>query len=347
MVSTFPAVRGSRAAVALDRNEMPFPVPVPVRRAARDGIGKISMYPSTDALRLRRELASRYGVSPDWFVAGAGSVNVIAQVMMAVGPGHMITPWPGFEAIPQLATGRGFAVTFTGLNPVTGACDLAELSTAVRPTTTLIIICTPHSPTGGALTHSDLAEFLATISPHTTVLIDQAYAEFDDQADPPRPVELVTSHPRTVVTRTFSKAYGLAGLRVGYGLANPDLVTTVAASAVPYTVTAAAEAAAVEALCRPADLAATVARVRTERAGLAQALAARGVQVVVGHGNFVWIPRDEKVPELVEHLASAGILVKGYPGDGIRISVGTRDDTVRLARAWPDSSRADPPAVRG
>jgi histidinol-phosphate aminotransferase len=347
VVSVFPAVNGSRTAVALDGNEMPLPVPTAVRRAARAALAEISMYPGPGAPRLRQILADRYDVSPDWLVVGAGSVDVIAQVMTSVGPGHMVTPWPGFEAVPQLAAGRGLSITFTGLDGVTGACDLAAARVAVRPSTSLIIICTPHSPTGGTLTHSSLTEFLAEIPPHTTVLIDQAYAEFASHPDPPRPVELATSHPRAMVTRTFSKAYGLAGLRVGYGLANPGLVSSIAASAVPYTVTAAAEAAAVEALRRPSDLAATVARIRAERARLAQALAVRGAEVVVGHGNFVWLPRGDGVSEVVEHLASAGFLVKGYPGDGIRVSVGTREDTVRLARAWPDRSRACPPAAPG
>lgn len=348
VVSAFPTVNAPRAAVvALHRNEMPFEVPTPVRRAARAAIAEITAYPSLDAPRLRQELARRYAVSPGWFVAGAGSVAVIAQVMTAVGGGHMVTPWPGFEAVPPLAASRGFTATFTGLDGVTGACDLAAVRAALRPTTTLVIICTPHSPTGGALTHSDLAEFLAEISPRTTVLIDQAYAEFAAHPDPPRPVELVTSHPRTIVTRTFSKAYGLAGLRVGYGLATPDLVSAIAASAVPFAVTTAAEAAAVEALRRPADLAATVARVRAERARLAEALTVRDIEVVVGHGNFVWLPRTEAVARVVENLACAGFLVKGYPGDGIRVSVGTREDTDRLARAWPDPRTADAPAVSG
>lgn len=327
-------------AAMLDRNELPYPPHETVSAAARDALAFAQAYPSWDAVGLRRELAKRHGVDPDWLVAAAGSVAVIAQAMAVAGPGELILPWPSFDAFPPLAGARGLRPVLTGIR-ADGACDPSAVRAALTDRTSMILICTPNSPTGGVLGRDELGPLLDRLPGHILVLIDQAYAEFADQPDPPCLAELATAHPRTLITRTFSKAYGLAGLRVGYGLARPELCEAIAAAGVPYAVTAAAEAAAIRTLRQPEHLRATVAKVRVERARLARALRELGTNVIAGHGNFIWVPQVNDVPGTVDRLAAAGVQVKGYPGHGIRISVGTSTDTDILLHAWSHTQVQD------
>lgn len=331
-------VVGNPPPLVADRNELRHPGSRAVLAAALDGLADPGAYPSWDAPALRAELAGHWAAEPEWFVAGGGSVDVLARAFTLVAGGRLVLPWPSFDALPPLAGARGLSVARTRLR-ADGAVDLAEVGRAVDATTSLIMVCTPNSPTGGSLTHRELVEFLAGLPAGVLVVIDQAYAEFADHPDPPRPVELVAAHPGVLVTRTFSKAYGLAGLRVGYGLALPALAARLAAAGCPFTVTSAAERAAITALGRPLDLARAVHAVNAERARLALGLRARGVPVVAGHGNFVWVPEPDPEPTSAR-LARAGVRVKVYPGHGIRVSVGTASDTDRLVRDWPSRPSA-------
>ncbi|WP_051342285.1 pyridoxal phosphate-dependent aminotransferase [Pseudonocardia spinosispora] len=319
----------------LNRNELRTPWPDTVVEAALRGLEHAQGYPGWDAAGLRSELAHHYSTTTDHVVAAAGSAAVIAQAMLVARAGELVLPWPSFEALPGLASARGLTVRLTELRASDGAVDLDAVLAALNPSTSMILICTPNSPTGGGLRHRELVEFLAFVPESVLVLIDQAYAEFADHPDPPRPIDLTAVHPGVLVTRTFSKAYGLAGLRVGYGLARPDLTSRVELAGVPYAISAAAEGAAIEALRQPEALRAAVRRVRAERTTLADGLRDHHLQVRTGHGNFVWLPMPAQVPEVVQTLAARGVLVKGYPGHGIRISVGTEQDTDDLLHRWP------------
>lgn len=308
----------------MDRNELPYSPSLPVARAAESMIRRGHQYPSYDAMPLRRALAGRLGVEPACIVAASGSITVIQQAMLVAQPGELIISTPGFDAFPPLGAALNLKVVSTGVR-ADGSANLAEMRARVNRATRMIIICTPHSPTGGILEHRELAGFLAALPKHVLVLIDEAYGEFVDESESARAVELARADPRVIVTRTFSKAYGLAGLRVGYGVARPELAEQLRDVGVPYSVSSAAEEAALEALNQPAQLRSNVRRVICARAELATGLRELGIDVREGHGNFVWLPMSgDAAPRMASCLAEAGVLVKPYGGYGLRISVGTQ-----------------------
>ncbi|GAA5159605.1 histidinol-phosphate transaminase [Pseudonocardia eucalypti] len=318
----------------LDRNELPYAPPEGVRATAGGAIEDVRRYPSWDALELRTAIAEQYCVEPDWVVAASGSISVIQQAMLAAGPGEVIFSWPSFDAFPPLAAALRMRANFATLE-ADGSCDLEDMRTRINANTRLIIVCTPNTPTGGAVRRRDLQEFVAAVPPEVIVLVDGAYAEFVSDIDAVIGPDLVHGHPNVIITRTFSKAYALAGLRVGYGIAQPALAQAVARTGVPYALTNPAEAAALEALGRSDHMRRNVVRVNSERSRMAAGLAGLGVEVVTGHGNFVWLPLPERAELVAAALARAGIMVKPYPQLGIRISVGTAEGTDRLLSSWP------------
>lgn len=321
----------------LHQNELPYrPEDSVVSRAARS-LTEAHRYPSRDAGELRGAIAARFAVDPDWVVAASGSISVIQQAMIAAGPGRLLLPWPSFDAFPPLGSALRMNVRFVGLAP-DGACDLVALKRMVGPATRMVIVCTPNTPTGGVVTQHDLLRFLDAVPENVIVLVDQAYAEFAEPAGPQSVVDLVRRHPGVVVTRTFSKAYGLAGMRVGYGIAQPALAEAITSAGVPYPLTRAAEAAALVALGDQQRLRRNIRRNARERARLTAGLRALDVEVLDGHGNFVWLPMTARAANIGTQLAEAGLLVKTYPGAGIRITIGTPAQTDRLLAAWPQVS---------
>jgi histidinol-phosphate aminotransferase len=331
------AVQPTLTQTHLDYNELPTPIPDAVSRSAARATLRSNRYPSVDSAELRREIANVHGVDPSWVVTAAGSVSLIAQILHLVRVGQFVLPWPSFDAYPMLATQRGHSVVHTALENE-GAADLDAALASVTDQTSLIAICNPNSPTGAVVKDASLRTFLRQLPDHILVLIDEAYAEFIDDSTAARGIRIAAEDPRVVVTRTFSKAYGLAGLRVGYAVAQPPLVQRIATMGVPYAVSAPAEAAAIEALRNPARMRQTVAEISMERARLAQALRERGHRTHEGQANFIWVPSGAATEGIARHLAEAGIMVKAYPGLGLRITVGSKGDTDQLLTHWPDDT---------
>ncbi|WP_345607684.1 pyridoxal phosphate-dependent aminotransferase [Pseudonocardia adelaidensis] len=321
----------------MDRNEMPFPPEGEVVRAASAALLTSNRYPSWDAAGLRSLLAESFAVSPDWVAVGSGSISVIQQAMIAAGPGELLLPWPTFEGIPMLASALRMDLRRTGLRP-DGSCDIAEMTAQITPATRMVVVCTPNTPTGGIVRHDELAEFVAGVPRDVLVLVDEAYVEFVTAPDVARSLDLVRAHPNVLMTRTFSKAYGLAGFRVGYGIAQPALAGPIRAAGIPFTLSAAAEAAAMRALRSRAVMEARVRSINAERLRLTTALRALGLEVADGHGNFVWLAHPGDSDAIAGELAASAVLVKAYSGHGIRISVGTGADTARLLSVWPTRS---------
>jgi histidinol-phosphate aminotransferase len=319
----------------MHRNELPYPPPPAVLTAAERELAGVHRYPALQPAALGSALAGHFGVPPDWVVTGAGSVGVIGYALMVADAGELVLPWPSFEAYPAMAAAHRHTVRPTRLRP-DGGCDLRDVWAAVTGATTVVVVCTPNPPTGGVVAHAELAELVARLPERVLVIVDEAYAEFVDDRHAARGPDLVRAYPNVVMTRTFSKAYGLAGLRVGYGLAQPALAAALNRVALPFAVSTIAETAAVEALRRPGRLRADIAAIRAERARLTAALRARGVPVTDSQANFVWAPLGARAERVAEHLARAGILVKAYPDQGVRITVGDGRDTDRLLAAWPE-----------
>jgi histidinol-phosphate aminotransferase len=323
-----------QVALHLHRNEHPGPVPATVAAAAARALESPHRYPSPDTAALRGALAAHYGLDPSWIVAGAGSVAVISQVLQVAPAGEVLLPWPSFEAYPALVAAHRHAVVPTPLTP-RGSADLDAIRAALSARSSVVVVCSPNTPTGGTVTHRALRGLLAELPPGALLLLDEAYAEYADDPDAANGLRAVADDPRVVVTRTFSKAYGLAGLRVGYGIAQPPLAGRIAAVGMPFAVNAPAEAAAIAALQHTAQMRRAVDRIRAERTRMAGELRARGIPVLEGEANFVWLPLEDGTEPVVAHLAAAGVAVKAYPRTGIRITVGTGQDTDHLLAAWP------------
>jgi len=317
----------------LNYNELPFSPTDVVVRAAQKYCSDTNRYPEVDSRTLRQALADHHDVPLDWVATGAGTAVVIHQIMIASGQGDIAFAWPSFDAFPPMAAGLRMQAHLTATT-ADGACDLGELLRAITPQTTMVIVCTPNSPTGGIVRHDELVEFLQAVPSHVTVLIDEAYYEFAQDSDVPRSLELVRQYPNVVMSRTFSKAYGLAGFRVGYAIAQPSLAERIRQAGVPFAIPVPAQMAALEVLQHPADTQRRVATILRERARLAEVLRAQGAPVVVGHGNFVWLPLGKDTSKIGDDLLRRGVAVKIYDGLGLRVTVGTSHENDMFIAAW-------------
>jgi len=328
------AAPGGPPAYKLSSNELPFgPLPS-VERALAALLGSVNLYPDFSGAALVGRLAARHEVDPAQVVLGAGSVEVVSQLVRALaGPGdEVVFAWRSFEAYPLLVAGAGATPVAVPLAPGL-AHDLDAMLAAITPRTRLVLVCTPNNPTGGVVGHAALAGFLDRVPDDVVVLVDEAYVEFVTDPGAARGEELFARYPNVVVARTFSKAYGLAGLRVGYGLAPADLAAAMRVLAVPFGVTALAQAAAVASLDAASELDARLGPVIAERTRVLAALRAAGHDVADTQANFVWLPLGARTAEVAEHLAAHGVLVRPFTGEGLRVTVGSpeADDALLLA----------------
>lgn len=320
-----------RKPVQLKLNELPFPPITEIAEAAIDAVKHGNRYPEFDSSVLRTAIAKHAGVPFDWVAVGTGSAGVIQQIAIASGLGEIAFGWPSFDAFPEIAKGMRMPVRKVPLK--NHAVDLDALRKVLTPQTTVVIICTPNTPTGGIIKHEDLAAFMQKVPKHVVVIIDEAYGEFVRDPDAVRALEFVREFPNAVITRTFSKAYGLAGFRVGYAIAQPELAQDIRQAGIFFAVPLPAQAAALEALKHTKEAMARVEAVIAERGRLAQGLKELGMPVHEGHANFVWLPLGERADALVEMLANNGVLVKLFPGEGVRITIGTPEETDELIAA--------------
>jgi histidinol-phosphate aminotransferase len=317
----------------LHLNELPFAPSAQVLQPSQDAIQHVNRYPEWDGMMLRSALAEHWGVKPEWvIVSGGGSIGVIQQTMVASGHGAIAYGWPSFEPFDMAANALGKPIIHVDLKD--HACDLDALASAMTSDTSMVIVCTPNAPTGGVIKWTDLAGFLEKVSSDTIVLIDEAYGEFADAEASIDSLLFVQKYPNVMLTRTFSKAYGLAGMRVGYGIAQPELAARIMQAGLPFPVSVPFATAALGALHDQQTLQRNVREVGTERARLAARLRELGAEVVEGYGNFVWLPLGKLADKVALVLKNEGVLVKPVMPHGVRISIGTREDTDNLCRAW-------------
>ncbi|MFT4287144.1 histidinol-phosphate transaminase [Nocardioides sp.] len=328
-----PAPQG---AFKLSANENPYP-PLPgVLAATTATLDALNRYPDMGATALYDALAARFGVATDRLALGTGSVSLIYQLLAAFcEPGdEVVYAWRSFEAYP-------IAVTVAGARsvqvPLTADArhDLPAMAAAVTDRTKVLLVCTPNNPTGPALTHTELAGFLGTVPAHVLVVVDEAYLEFVRMADPVDGLALARDFPHVVLTRTFSKAYGLAALRVGYAISTPEIAGALRAVALPFGVSTAGQAAAVASLAAEAELLARVDALVAERDRVLAGVRAAGWSVPEAQGNFVWLP-TVRVSELAAAAAELGLVVRPL-GDGVRASIGepeAGDLLIKLAESF-------------
>ncbi len=338
------AEHGLDSAVKLASNESPFgPLPGVAEAVARatDGSGR---YPDHLATVLRETLAGRHGVAPDQVAVGCGSVGMLQQLLLAfAGPGdEVLFPWPSFIAYPQFTLLAGATVTEAPLSA--WATDVDALLDRLTPRTTMALIANPNNPTSTALRTDALVRFVEAMPPNVLVVIDEAYREYVTDPDVPDATEQFRDRPGVAVLRTFSKAWALAGLRVGYLVGDPAVVRAADATLTPFSVSTAAQAAALAALEQGDEVARRAAVVVAERTRVSDALADRGLAVPESQGNFVWLPAGPASIQLADAMERRGVVTRPFP-TGIRVTIGTAEDNLRFLKAL-EGALDEVPAAR-
>jgi histidinol-phosphate aminotransferase len=321
----------------LASNESPYePVPEVVEAVRRAAAG-VNRYPDPSAGRLRRALADRYEVPVAKIAVGNGSCEILLAAAAALlEPGtRVVYAWPSFSMYPHLAAITGAEETRVPLAPG-DVHDLEALRLAIDDDTRLVLVCNPNNPTGTHVRSAELADFLEKVPQRVLVVLDEAYVEFQVVEDPDTTVELAARFPNVALLRTFSKVYGLAGLRVGYGIGPEEFRVAVDRVRQPFAVNRLAQAAATEALRHQDDVARRVERNAAERLWLADELAELGLEGPESQANFFWLPlpRDVEERAVVAELHRRGIAVRAGTGLGgpghLRVSYGTHNENERL-----------------
>jgi histidinol-phosphate aminotransferase len=319
----------------LASNESCFaPLPV-VADAARRALTGANRYPDPSYSPLRTALADRYGIPPARIALGNGSCDILLAAGEALlEPGaEVVYAWPSFSVYPHLAAASGARAIEVPLD-ADDRHDLDALAAEITAATRLVLVCNPNNPTSTSVPLAEVEAFLDAVPPYVCVILDEAYAEFSlALGDTYASVELLKNRPNVAVLRTFSKAWGLAGLRVGYLIAeDPAVADAVRRTHVPFSVSMLAQAAAVAALASDEEVRRRCAAVTAERERLTAALRERGLDVADSQANFVWLPLGERTAEVAAALEGRAVITRPFPGDGIRVTVGApEEDDVFLA----------------
>lgn len=319
-------------AFKLSSNENPFD-PLPGVVEALASATSVNRYPDATAARLRERLGARFGVAPDAVHVAAGSVSILSQLIVAAaGPGdEVVYAWRSFEAYPMLVRIAGATAVEVPLTE-DARHDLPAMAARITDRTRVVIVCTPNNPTGTIITHDELAAFLDAVPSDVLVILDEAYAEFvtdPDAVDGMRVLGLL-DRPNVVALRTFSKAFGLAGLRIGYAIGHPRVLDAARSTGIPLSVTAQAEVAALASLDAESELLERVREIAARRDQLAAGLREAGWHVPEAQGNFVWLPAGEHAAEIAAAFEDEGLIVRPFAGDGVRISVGEAESVEKI-----------------
>jgi histidinol-phosphate aminotransferase len=324
----------------LASNESPFPPHPAVIEAIERAAPAMNRYPDPGATLLRRRLAERYEVEPGNVSLGNGSCEILLAAAAALcEPGaEVVYAWPSFSIYPYMAPLSGAREIRVPLGEGY-VHDLEAMLTEVTAATQLLVVCNPNNPTGTFIPSGPIAEFCEQVPDHVTVILDEAYVEFQQSDDPDATVDLLRDFPNLVLLRTFSKCYGLAGLRVGYGLGSAAFRAAVDAVRQPFDVNAIAQAAAAEAIRHSDDVSRRVEQTIVERVRVEDGLAELGLTTAPTEANFSWVslggPEEEAAA--VAALSERGVHVRagtplGSPGH-IRVSYGTREENERFLAA--------------
>jgi len=325
--------------IKLASNESPWgPHPAVLETIREAAIGS-NRYPDQYAALLRRRLADRFEVEPGGIAVANGSCEILLAAALALcEPGaEIVYAWPSFSMYPQLAPLAGAREVRVPLDDAYRH-DLDAMAAEVTAATQLVLVCNPNNPTGTCLPPDAIAAFLDSVPAHVTVILDEAYVEMQVLDHPDATVDLLSDHPNLVLLRTFSKVYGLAGLRCGYGLGPARFRAAVDAVRQPFSVNLLAQAAGAEALLHGDDVDSRVERTIAERVAVEEELHDLGLRTADTQTNFSWIElgdRDEE--EIVEGLGRRGIIVRagtplGGPGH-IRVTYGTAAENRRFLDA--------------
>ena len=312
--------------------------PLPsVRAAIATAVDNLNRYPDNGYVELKERLAKHVNFAPEHISVGCGSVSLcqqLIQITSTVGD-EVLFGWRSFEIYPLQVRTAGATPVQVPLTDHT--FDLDAMLAAITDRTRLIFVCNPNNPTSTVVDPDALARFVAAVPPHILVVLDEAYIEYVRGDLVPDSFGLVRAHSNVVVLRTFSKAYGLAGLRIGYAVADPDIVTALSKVYVPFTATSVSQAAAIACLDAADELLARTDAVVAERARVSSALQDAGYDLPASQANFVWLPLVGRAQQFAADAANSRIIVRPYGEDGVRVTVASPDENdtfLEFARAW-------------
>ncbi|WP_336321111.1 histidinol-phosphate transaminase [Streptomyces lavendofoliae] len=333
-----PAAAEGPVAYKLSSNENPYP-PLPgVMESALAAAAAFNRYPDMACTGLMNELAERFGVPVSHLATGTGSVGVAQQLVQATsGPGdEVIYAWRSFEAYPIITQVSGATPVQVPLTPG-DVHDLDAMADAITERTRLIFVCNPNNPTGTVVRRAELERFLDRVPSDVLVVLDEAYREFIRDVQVPDGVEIYRERPNVAVLRTFSKAYGLAGLRVGFAVAHEPVAAALRKTAVPFGVSQLAQDAAVASLRAEDELLGRVGSLVCERQRVSEGLVRQGWTVPETQANFVWLRLGELTVDFAAACEQAGVVVRAFPGEGVRVTIGeteANDIFLRAAEAF-------------
>lgn len=330
-------------AIKLASNEVSAgPLPSVVKAIAEAATG-INRYPDSGCVELTGRLADKLGVPADHLALGCGSVTLCQQLVQATCTENdeVLFAWRSFEAYPivvHVAGAKQIRVPLTSEH----VHDLDAMAAAITPQTRMVFVCNPNNPTGTALRTEQIEAFIAKVPDDVLVVIDEAYKEFVDDAHIPDGVELAkqqwaAGHDNVAVLRTFSKAYGLAGLRIGYAVAPPAVAEALRKVYVPFSVNALAQVAAMASLDAEDELMVRCRAIVAERTRVRGELLAMGYEVPETQANFVWLPLGERTAAFNEHCLAHKVVVRAFAGEGTRVTIGEPDENdafLAAARAF-------------
>lgn len=333
-----PAPREGMTVYKLSSNENPYP-PLPgVVEAAGMAAARMNRYPDMGNAELYAALSDKLAVPAEQLALATGSVALIYQLVQAFcEPGdEVVYAWRSFEAYPIAVAAAAATSVRVPVLP-DGRHDLEAMAAAITDRTKVVLVCTPNNPTGPAVTQAELDAFLATVPPHVLVVVDEAYVEFVRMADPIDGVATYRAHENVLLTRTFSKAYGLAGFRVGYAVGPEPIAGALRAVSLPFGISSVAQAAAVASLAAEEALLERVASLVAERDRVLDGLRQVGWDVPEPQGNFVWFGLGDHTTDFAAAADDLGIVVRPFAGEGARVSIGeaeANDRVVELARGF-------------
>jgi histidinol-phosphate aminotransferase len=314
--------------------------PLPsVRAAIERATDTIHRYPDSANLQLKAALAKHLGsdFTPEQVAASCGSVSLCQQLIQitAAAGDEVVMGWHSFELYPPMVQVAGAVAVKVPLTDHT--FDLYAMLAAVTDRTRLIFVCNPNNPTSTVVDPDALARFVEAVPPHILIAIDEAYVEYIRDGMLPDSLELARARSNVVVLRTFSKAYGLAGLRVGYAVGHPDVITALEQVYVPFAVTSISQAAAIASLDAADELLARTDAVVAERSRVSAGLREAGFALPPSQANFVWLPLGPRTQDFVARAADARIVVRPFAPEGVRVTIGApeeNDALLRFAREW-------------
>jgi histidinol-phosphate aminotransferase len=336
--------------VKLASNETPYPPHPQVLEAVAHAAKNLNRYPDPSGTKLRQAIADRTGVQTSHVTLGNGSCEILlaaAQAMLEPGA-EIVYAWPSFSMYPQLAAMTGARAIEVPLT-ADQKHDLEAMGREVTAATRILLICNPNNPTATAHTAEELDAFIASIPRHVAVIVDEAYVEFQTLQDPDTTLELLDKHPNVVLLRTFSKVYGLCGLRVGYGLGPVAFKSACDRVRQPFSVNLLAQAAATEALKHQDEVAKRVELTAVERIHIESELEDRGLTLTDSQANFAWVSFGEKSEaDVMKGLGERGVIIRsgtdlGGPG-WARVTYGTRRENDAFLAALDEALAAAGPA---